>query len=168
MPSSARELKVYPCIPRLTECFGSGPSGGNVLVPARTLRRSRLKGRCRKAAPLGSTESPGRIAGTAKKYFRLLLVVLSKSLKNMLSLRASPQTGVAIRPLVPLGSHSGGAVTKWLRRQKAPSPPPAPLPKGEARPSSVSRLRETREPPSPWGKAFPHFSSALRILRTCI
>ena len=79
MPSSAREWKVYPCIPRLTECFGSGPSGGNVLVPARTLRRSRLKGRCRKAAPLGSTESPGRIAGTAKKYFRLLLVVLSKN-----------------------------------------------------------------------------------------
>ena len=39
-------------IPKLTECFGSGSSGGNVLVPARTLRRSRLKGRCRKAAPL--------------------------------------------------------------------------------------------------------------------
>ena len=32
--------------------FGSGSSGGNVLVSARTLRRSRLKGRCRKAAPL--------------------------------------------------------------------------------------------------------------------
>ena len=32
--------------------FGAEPSGGNVLVPARTLRRSRLKGRCRKAAPL--------------------------------------------------------------------------------------------------------------------
>ena len=36
----------------LPEALGSGPSGGNVLVPARTLRRSRLKGRCRKAAPL--------------------------------------------------------------------------------------------------------------------
>ena len=36
----------------LSKYFGSGPSGGNVLVPARTLRRSRLKGRCRKAAPL--------------------------------------------------------------------------------------------------------------------
>ena len=52
MPSSARELQIYPYIPRLTEYFGAGPSGGNVLVPARTLRRSRLKGRCRKAAPL--------------------------------------------------------------------------------------------------------------------
>ena len=30
----------------------SVPPGGNVLVQARTLRRSRLKGRCRKAAPL--------------------------------------------------------------------------------------------------------------------
>ena len=36
----------------LPEAFGTEPSGGNVLVPARTLRRSRLKGRCRKAAPL--------------------------------------------------------------------------------------------------------------------
>ena len=52
MPSSSRESQVYPCIPRLTECFGAGSSGGNVLVPARTLIRSRLKGRCRKAAPL--------------------------------------------------------------------------------------------------------------------
>ena len=39
-------------IPRLTEYFGSGSSGGNFLVPARKLIRSRLKGRCRKAAPL--------------------------------------------------------------------------------------------------------------------
>ena len=52
MPSSSRELQVYPCIPRLTECFGAGSSGGNFLVPARKLIRSRLKGRCRKAAPL--------------------------------------------------------------------------------------------------------------------
>jgi len=37
---------------RFPEAFGSEPSGGNVLVPARTLIRSRLKGRCRKAAPL--------------------------------------------------------------------------------------------------------------------
>ena len=35
-----------------TEAFGVGPSGGNVLVPARTLRRSRLKGRCRQSRPL--------------------------------------------------------------------------------------------------------------------
>ena len=29
MPSSARELQVYPYIPRRTECFGSGSSGHN-------------------------------------------------------------------------------------------------------------------------------------------
>ena len=52
MPSSARELQGYPYVPSLLESFGAGPSGGNFLVPARTLRRSRLKGRCRKAAPL--------------------------------------------------------------------------------------------------------------------
>ena len=51
-PSSARELQGCPYIPRLTEYFGAGSSGGNVLVPARTLIRSRLKGRCRKAAPV--------------------------------------------------------------------------------------------------------------------
>ena len=52
MSTSSCELKVYPCIPKFTKRFGSGSSGGNVLVPARTLIRSRLKGRCRKAAPL--------------------------------------------------------------------------------------------------------------------
>ena len=39
-------------IPNLKECFSAGSSGGNFLVPARKLIRSRLKGRCRKAAPL--------------------------------------------------------------------------------------------------------------------
>ena len=39
-------------IPKLKECFSAGSSGGNFLVPARKLIRSRLKGRCRKAAPL--------------------------------------------------------------------------------------------------------------------
>ena len=36
----------------LKEYFDTGPSGGNFLAPARKLIRSRLKGRCRKAAPL--------------------------------------------------------------------------------------------------------------------
>ena len=45
MPTLTRELQVYPSAPRLTEYFGAGSSGGNVLVPARTLRRSRLRGR---------------------------------------------------------------------------------------------------------------------------
>ena len=45
-------VKTCVCDHPLHKCFGSGSSGGNVLVPARTLRRSRLKGRCRKAAPL--------------------------------------------------------------------------------------------------------------------
>ena len=52
MPSSSRESQVYPYIPRLTKHSNSDPSGGKVLDSARTLRRSRLKGRCRKAAPL--------------------------------------------------------------------------------------------------------------------
>ena len=49
-----KKLSVKTCAyaHTLHKCFGSDPSGGNVLVPARTLIRSRLKGRCRKAAPL--------------------------------------------------------------------------------------------------------------------
>ena len=50
-PSSS-QIKNCVYIPALNECFGAGPSGGNFLVPARKLIRSRLKGRCRKAAPL--------------------------------------------------------------------------------------------------------------------
>ena len=46
------KMKKCAYIHTLKKCFGAGSSGGNVLVPARTLRRSRLKGRCRKAAPL--------------------------------------------------------------------------------------------------------------------
>ena len=45
-------VKDRACSPPLKEYFGSGSSGGNFLVPARKLIRSRLKGRCRKAAPL--------------------------------------------------------------------------------------------------------------------
>jgi len=48
MPSSSQSKKL----PTRKECFGAGSSGGNFLVPARKLIRSRLKGRCRKAAPL--------------------------------------------------------------------------------------------------------------------
>ena len=51
MPSSAKnERKCF--FPTLHRYFSADPSGGKVLVSARTLRRSRLKGRCRKAAPL--------------------------------------------------------------------------------------------------------------------
>ena len=45
-------VKACACDHPLHKYFGPGSSGGNVLVPARTLIRSRLKGRCRKAAPL--------------------------------------------------------------------------------------------------------------------
>ena len=46
-------LKIGFAIPfSFLETFGAGSSGGNFLVPARKLIRSRLKGRCRKAAPL--------------------------------------------------------------------------------------------------------------------
>ena len=40
--------------PSYHKYFSAGPSGGNVLVSARTLIRSRLRGRCRKAAPLST------------------------------------------------------------------------------------------------------------------
>ena len=56
----------------LSEYFGSGPSGGNVLVPARTLRRIRLKGRCRKAAPL-RIPRPHR-----RKYPRMFQVAMGR------------------------------------------------------------------------------------------
>ena len=46
------EIKICACCPTLTEYVSAVPSGGNFLVPARKLIRSRLKGRCRKAAPL--------------------------------------------------------------------------------------------------------------------
>ena len=56
----------------LSEYFGSGPSGGNVLVPARTLRRNRLKGRCRKAAPL---RIPRPLRRNCPKIFRVAMGV---------------------------------------------------------------------------------------------
>ena len=54
------------------EAFGSGSSGGNVLVPARTLRRNRLKGRCRKAAPL---RIPRPLRRNCPKIFRVAMGV---------------------------------------------------------------------------------------------
>ena len=54
----------------LTEAFGAEPSGGNVLVPARTLRRSRLKGRCRKAAPLRIPRPLRRNCSTMFRFTR--------------------------------------------------------------------------------------------------
>ena len=123
---------------------------GQFSCPGKKIDKKPAQGALPKSRPL---ENPPAASPELRRYISgCYWLFYRKILKNMLSLRASPQTGVAIRPLVPLGSHSGGAVTKWLRRQKAPSPPPAPLPKGEARPSSVSRLRETHEPPSPEGK----------------
>ena len=57
------KMKNCVRIPTRKEYFDFDPSGGNVLVPARTLIRSRLKGRCRKAAPL---RIPRPSAGTAR------------------------------------------------------------------------------------------------------
>ena len=50
--SSWTKMKDCVCVPVLNKYFSSDPSGGNFLVPARKLIRIRLKGRCRKAAPL--------------------------------------------------------------------------------------------------------------------
>ena len=64
------EMKTCAYTPTLHKCFGTGSSGGNVLVSARTLRRSRLRGRCRKAAPL-RTPRPHR--RKQAKIFRLAI-----------------------------------------------------------------------------------------------
>ena len=64
------EMKTCAYTPTLHKCFGAGSSGGNVLVSARTLRRNRLRGRCRKAAPL-STPRPHR--RKQAKIFRLAM-----------------------------------------------------------------------------------------------
>ena len=69
------KAKACAYISALNQCFNAGPSGGNVLVPARTLRRSRLRGRCRKAAPLSTPRPPQQ---TASEYFGLLWVVYRK------------------------------------------------------------------------------------------
>ena len=95
------EVKACPYIPTLHKRFGAGSSGGNVLVPARTLRRSRLRGRCRKAAPL-RTPRPHR----RKKVIMFRPASgesIEKSLKDTMSLRTSAHAGVAIRfPKAPL------------------------------------------------------------------
>ena len=54
--------------PTLKECSSAEPSGGNFLVPARKLIRSRLKGRCRKAAPL-RIPRPHRQRQIVKDFF---------------------------------------------------------------------------------------------------
>ena len=74
------EMKTCAYTPTLHKCFGSGSSGGNVLVPARTLIRSRLKGRCRKAAPL-RIPRPHR-----RKQFRMLRIAVGWVVKNGLIL----------------------------------------------------------------------------------
>lgn len=70
------EVKACPYIPTLQKRFGAGSSGGNVLVPARTLRRSRLRGRCRKAAPL-RTPRPHR-----RKQIRMFRLATSESVEK--------------------------------------------------------------------------------------
>ena len=64
MPSLTRKLQVYPCIPSLMEAVGSGSSGGNVLVPARTLRSKRAQGALPKSRPL---ENPPAASPEAQK-----------------------------------------------------------------------------------------------------
>ena len=81
------EMKTYAYTPTLHKCFGAGSSGGNVLVSARTLRRSRLRGRCRKAAPL-RTPRPHR-RKQARMFQHASGESIEKSLKDTMSLRTS-------------------------------------------------------------------------------
>ena len=84
------EVKACPYIPTLHKRFGAGSSGGNVLVPARILRRSRLRGRCRKAAPL-RTPRPHR-RKQARMFRHASGESIEKSLKDTMSLRTSVTT----------------------------------------------------------------------------
>ena len=87
MPSSSRELQVYPCIPRLTECFGAGSSEGNFLVPARKLISKRAQGALPKSRPL---ENPPAALTNRVRFFRLAMGgSVENSLKDTLSLRTS-------------------------------------------------------------------------------
>ena len=80
-----------------------------------------------------------------------------------MSLRTSPQTGVALSK----DSLRSQSVSPWLpqrgswRRSRLRGQIEIFLPLRD-RPSSVSHLRETREPPSPWGKALE-----MRIANQC-
>ena len=75
MPSSAQNMRKC-FFPSLHKYFSARPSGGKVLVSARTLRRSRLKGRCRKAAPL-RIPRPHR-----RKQIRIFRLATSESVEK--------------------------------------------------------------------------------------
>ena len=65
------ETKTYAYIPAV-------PSGGNVLVPARTLIRSRLRGRCRQSRP------PKYPPAALTNCFRIFRLAMGKFIKNSL------------------------------------------------------------------------------------
>ena len=69
------KAKACAYISALNQCFNAGPSGGNVLVPARTLRRSRLRGRCRQSRP---PKYPPAAPTNCVRILRLAMGGLSK------------------------------------------------------------------------------------------
>ena len=75
MPSSTQN-KRKRFFPSLHKYFSADPSEGKVLVSARTLKRSRLRGRCRKAAPL-RTPRPHR-----RKQIRIFRLATSESVEK--------------------------------------------------------------------------------------
>ena len=87
------EAKACAYIPALNQCFSAGPSGGNVLVSARTLIRSRLKGCCRKAAPL---RIPRPHRQKYSRMFRLAIGGFIGSVQSRETLNKSPAAGQRI------------------------------------------------------------------------
>ena len=87
------KAKACAYISALNQCFNVGPSGGNVLVPARTLRRSRLRGRCRTAAPLSSPGRPNKLRQNTSACYGWFI---EKRLKDTVSLPRGEGFGLRI------------------------------------------------------------------------
>ena len=87
MPSLARKLQICAYVPSPQEAFSAGPSGGNVLVPARTLIRSRLRGRCRQSRP------PKNPPAALTNCVRIFRIAIGESIEKNLE-GARPVTSV--------------------------------------------------------------------------
>ena len=131
------KTKKCAYIHTLKKCFGAGPSGGNVLVPARTLRRSRLKGRCRQSRPLknppaASPELPRNILGCYRGYIESNCLLPNRlpsaddCLRGSFRVRVLAHTSEYVRFLLTVSHLSPGPGR--LRPGPVPLPPAEPPP----------------------------------------
>ena len=137
MPSSSRR-KNCTYGRSLHKCFSAGPSGGNVLVPARTLRRSRLRGRCRQSRP---PKNPPAALTNCVRIFRFAMGgSVEKSLKDTVSLRGGSSRSGHPSPSSPPWLPLWGSCHEVTERVNTPSPPlrgTSPIGRGKW-PSSVT------------------------------